>query len=111
VLTRETAGVPQDYDPHAAGHELLESIRPLIERHSVATGLLVRSGDPAAEIERVADELRADAVVVGASTKAGRTRRLCRCSIGPFRERAGHSRALNARAINRSGVERKRRWR
>jgi nucleotide-binding universal stress UspA family protein len=63
--------VPQDYDPHAAGHELLESVRVLIERHSVAAELLVRSGDPAAEIERVADELRADAVVVGASMKAG----------------------------------------
>jgi nucleotide-binding universal stress UspA family protein len=31
----------------------------------------VRRGDPFAEISRVADEYRADAIVVGASTKAG----------------------------------------
>ena len=65
------AGVPQDYDPHAAGHELFESIRPLIARHAVNAEFLVRSGDPAREIERVADERRADAVVVGASMRAG----------------------------------------
>lgn len=65
------AGVPQDYDPHGAGHELFEAIRPLIARHSVTAEFLECSGDPAAEIERIADDRRADAVVVGASMKAG----------------------------------------
>jgi nucleotide-binding universal stress UspA family protein len=39
--------------------------------HNVHAELILREGDPAREIESVADEVRADVVVVGASMKAG----------------------------------------
>ena len=40
-------------------------------RLGVAMEFVVARGDPYTELKRVADEMRADAVVVGASTKAG----------------------------------------
>jgi nucleotide-binding universal stress UspA family protein len=41
------------------------------EERGVPTTFIVAAGDPYHELRRVADEVRADAVVVGASTKAG----------------------------------------
>ena len=40
--------------------------------HGVPVTFITAAGDPYHELRRVADEVRADAVVVGASTKAGR---------------------------------------
>jgi len=40
-------------------------------RVGIALTFVVARGDPYTEIRRVADEVRADAVIVGASTKAG----------------------------------------
>jgi nucleotide-binding universal stress UspA family protein len=55
--------------------EEAEDLRKRVEegtgRVNVPTTFIVAHGDPFSEIKRVADEVRADAVVVGASTKAG----------------------------------------
>ena len=56
---------------------------------------IVARGDPYTELRRVADEVRADAVIVGASAKAGH--RLGRVAGGPAgqgRPLAGHRRSL-----------------
>ena len=67
--------------PAAAGaavqmnHAIAEQIRAEINAQAPRLGLQVtfleRSGDPFTEIVRVADELRVDAVIVGASTSGG----------------------------------------
>ena len=67
--------------PAAAGaavqmnHAIAEQIRAEIKAQAPPLGLevtfLERSGDPFTEIVRVADELRVDAVIVGASTSGG----------------------------------------
>ena len=67
--------------PAAAGaavqmnHAIAEQIRAEIKAQAPRLGLevtfLERSGDPFTEIVRVADELRVDAVIVGASTSGG----------------------------------------
>jgi nucleotide-binding universal stress UspA family protein len=67
--------------PAAAGaavqmnHSIAEQIRAIVNENAPRIGVRVtfleRSGDPFHEIVRVADELRVDAVVVGASTKGG----------------------------------------
>jgi nucleotide-binding universal stress UspA family protein len=67
--------------PPAAGaadqlnHAIAEQIRAEIKAQAPRLGLevtfLERSGDPFTEIVRVADELRVDAVIVGASTSGG----------------------------------------
>jgi nucleotide-binding universal stress UspA family protein len=64
--------------PAAAGaavqmnHAIAEQIRAVVNENAPRLGVKVtfleRSGDPFHEIVRVADELRVDAVVVGAST-------------------------------------------
>lgn len=41
------------------------------EEFGISLTFLARRGDPFTELCRVADEVRADAIVVGASTKAG----------------------------------------
>jgi nucleotide-binding universal stress UspA family protein len=41
------------------------------EEFGISLTFLARRGEPFAEIRRAADEVRADAIVVGASTKAG----------------------------------------
>jgi nucleotide-binding universal stress UspA family protein len=41
------------------------------EEFGISVKFLVRRGEPFAEIARAADEVRADAIVVGASSKAG----------------------------------------
>jgi nucleotide-binding universal stress UspA family protein len=55
--------------------EEAESLRKLVEegagRLDIRATFIVAHGDPFSELKRVADEFRADAVVVGASTKAG----------------------------------------
>jgi nucleotide-binding universal stress UspA family protein len=58
-----------------AQDEIAAGLRQLIETQTDRLGLHVefveRSGNPYTEIVRLADEVRADAVIVGASTKAG----------------------------------------
>jgi nucleotide-binding universal stress UspA family protein len=58
-----------------AQDEIAAGLRQLIETQSERLGLhtefVERSGNPYAEIVRLADEVRADAVIVGASTQAG----------------------------------------
>lgn len=55
--------------------EVAEELREAVETQSVRLGIdaefVERTGNPYAEIVRLADEVRADAVIVGASTKAG----------------------------------------
>ena len=58
-----------------AFREVAEDMRRLAEERSAELGISVTfiaaEGDPFAEIRRIADEIRADAVVVGASAQAG----------------------------------------
>ena len=55
--------------------EVAQELREAVGSQSARLGLDVefveRTGSPYAEITRLADEVRADAVIVGASTKAG----------------------------------------
>jgi nucleotide-binding universal stress UspA family protein len=55
--------------------ETADDLRRRAEEYAATVGLkftfVVARGDPYTELRRVADEIRADAVVVGASTKAG----------------------------------------
>jgi nucleotide-binding universal stress UspA family protein len=52
-----------------------DNLRKQVEEGAARIGLTIEfiaaQGDPFGEIKRIADEIRADAVVVGASTKAG----------------------------------------
>jgi nucleotide-binding universal stress UspA family protein len=58
-----------------AHEEIAAQLRERVERAgaelSVAAEFVVAHGDPHAEIKRVATQVRADAIVVGASAKAG----------------------------------------
>lgn len=58
-----------------AYHETAESLRAQIaeatERLGISTTFLERRGNPYLELVRVADELRADLIVVGASMQSG----------------------------------------
>ncbi len=58
-----------------AQDEIAADLRQQAETQAARLGLhaefVERSGNPYAEIVRLADEVRADAVIVGASTKAG----------------------------------------
>ena len=51
--------------------DLKRRIDEAVAERGVPTTFIVAAGDPYHELRRVADEVRADAVVVGASTKAG----------------------------------------
>jgi nucleotide-binding universal stress UspA family protein len=51
--------------------QLRQAITENTERVGVAVRLIEREGDPGTEIAKVADELRVDAVIVGASTQLG----------------------------------------
>ena len=51
--------------------QLRQAIADNAERIGVRVSLIEREGDPAIEIAKAADELRVDAVVVGASTQVG----------------------------------------
>lgn len=64
------ADVPTDFGAGEQVKEILEEIRADANTDHVHGQLLVRSGDPATEIERVADEFKVDTVVVGASMQA-----------------------------------------
>jgi nucleotide-binding universal stress UspA family protein len=59
----------------AAHHEIAESLRAQIgeasDRLGITTTFLERRGNPYLEIVRVADELRVDGIVIGASMQAG----------------------------------------
>jgi nucleotide-binding universal stress UspA family protein len=59
----------------AAHDDVASELREMVESQSVRLGLqaefVERAGNPFTEIVRLADELPADAVIVGASTKAG----------------------------------------
>ncbi len=61
--------VRQAYD--AVAQELRDSIDSNAWRLGIEVTFLDRTGNPVAEIARAADELSVDAVVVGASTRAG----------------------------------------
>jgi nucleotide-binding universal stress UspA family protein len=58
-----------------AHDDIARELRQAVESQSVRIGIsaefVERAGNPFTEIVRLADTLRADAVVVGASTKAG----------------------------------------
>lgn len=54
-----------------AGAELREQVERLAQERGVETRFLVVHGDPFTELRRVAQEVRADALVVGASERAG----------------------------------------
>jgi nucleotide-binding universal stress UspA family protein len=55
--------------------QLAADLRQRAQAYAAAVGIqltfVVARGDPYTELRRVADEVRADAVIVGASTKAG----------------------------------------
>ncbi len=51
--------------------DLRQSVEAQRARLGIRAEFVERSGNPFAEIVRLADEVRADAVIVGASTKAG----------------------------------------
>jgi len=51
--------------------DLGEELRASAESYHVPMEYVVRAGDPVTEIVRIADEVKVDAVVVGASTQAG----------------------------------------
>lgn len=51
--------------------ELREAVETQSARIGISAELVERVGNPFTEIVRLADELHADAVIVGASTKAG----------------------------------------
>jgi nucleotide-binding universal stress UspA family protein len=51
--------------------ELRELVREQSANHGIHATFVDREGNPFTEIVRLADELRADAVVIGASSKAG----------------------------------------
>ncbi len=53
------------------GRELQKEIEEHAGRLGVSVTLIQRHGDPADEIAKVADELRVDAVLVGASARVG----------------------------------------
>jgi nucleotide-binding universal stress UspA family protein len=61
--------------PLPVGDQLSTELRNLVSDgaayHGLQVELIVRKGDPFTELKRVASDLRADMVVVGASTHAG----------------------------------------
>jgi nucleotide-binding universal stress UspA family protein len=61
--------IHEAYDEVAA--ELRTSVETQRGRLGIAAEFVQREGSPFAEIVRLADEVQADAVIVGASTKAG----------------------------------------
>lgn len=61
----------QDQALREEAEDLRKRVEEATGQHNVRTTFIVAHGDPFSELKRVADEVRADAVVVGASTKAG----------------------------------------
>jgi nucleotide-binding universal stress UspA family protein len=62
-------GIQESYDQAAA--ELRQTAEEQGARLGIDIVFVERDGNPYAEIVRLADEIKADAVIVGASTKAG----------------------------------------
>ena len=54
-----------------ASDDLRRQVEEQAEERGIAVAFVARRGDPYSELRRVADEVRAEAVVVGASAKAG----------------------------------------
>jgi nucleotide-binding universal stress UspA family protein len=78
LATMGTAGpggaalaVAKDEALAATAADMRERAESAGREFGISVTFEVRRGDPFAEISRVADEYRADAIVVGASTKAG----------------------------------------
>jgi nucleotide-binding universal stress UspA family protein len=65
------AEIPLNDGEDRVAAELGEEVLAGAASYQVPVEYVVRSGDPVTEIIRVADEVRVDAVVVGASTQAG----------------------------------------
>ena len=69
------AGVGGAAEVLHARDDIARELRQAVESQSVRIGIraefIERAGNPFTEIVRLADELQADAVIVGASTKAG----------------------------------------
>ena len=63
VVAREAAA--------QVGEELRRELRPAAEQLGIEVEFRTADGDPVAELSRIADELPADAVLVGASEQAG----------------------------------------
>jgi nucleotide-binding universal stress UspA family protein len=61
----------QDQALREEAEDLRKRVEEATGQQNVRTTFVVAHGDPFSELKRVADEVRADAVVVGASTKAG----------------------------------------
>jgi len=69
-LTPALAG-PLQVAHNSVADEIREAIAANADRIGIEATFMERGGSPGTEIARVADELRVDAVVVGASTQAG----------------------------------------
>lgn len=69
--TTSGAGVPLNSDTDQVADDIARYVSVNARRINIEPELLVRDGDPASAIAQLADELRVDAVVVGASMKAG----------------------------------------
>jgi nucleotide-binding universal stress UspA family protein len=65
------ADIPVDAGLDDAAEDLGKEIMAGAANYDLPVEYVVRSGDPVTEIMRLADEVRVDAVVVGASTQAG----------------------------------------
>ena len=78
VGTMGTAGpggaalaVAKDEAYNATAEDMRQRAERTAEEFGIRVDFIARRGEPFTEICRVADEVRADAIVVGASTKAG----------------------------------------
>jgi nucleotide-binding universal stress UspA family protein len=79
VFVDRSSGLGFDASAQVAGHanniELATELRRQVDEGAAQYGLdatfYTASGDPVAEITRLADKLRADAIIVGASESAG----------------------------------------
>lgn len=69
-MTPDAAGAMAEVREQA-GEDLREQVERLAQDRGVDTSFLMIHGDPFSELRRVAQEVRADAVVVGASERAG----------------------------------------
>ncbi|HZZ51256.1 MAG TPA: universal stress protein [Pseudonocardia sp.] len=62
---------PVDADVDDMAGDLEKQLREAARDYQVRVEFVVRSGDPVVEIGKLADEVKVDAVIVGASTHAG----------------------------------------
>ena len=71
AMTADGAGIVMAEVREEVGADLREQVGRLAGERGVETDFLVVHGDPLTELRRVAQQVRADAVVVGASERAG----------------------------------------